>query len=101
MRARGTAAWAGALGSRWAGWWTVVVALAGMLAWVVLRPRRVLLAVVLVLGGADAGLDLDNLSAAGDVRVAFVRAASPGVRFLRIPAAETPVVARDADEGAL
>ncbi|MCB9546832.1 MAG: VWA domain-containing protein [Myxococcales bacterium] len=56
---------------------------------------------ILVLGGADAGLDLDNLSAAGDVRVAFVRAASPGVRFLRIPAAETPVVARDADEGAL
>ena len=30
-----------------------------------------------------------------------IRAASPGVRFLRIPAAETPVVARDADEGAL
>ncbi|MCB0895299.1 MAG: ComEC/Rec2 family competence protein [Nocardioidaceae bacterium] len=59
------AAWAGALGSRWAGWWTVVVALAGMLAWVVLRPRRVLLAVVLVLGGAGCVTGLRAAQVAG------------------------------------
>ncbi|MEZ4464811.1 MAG: vWA domain-containing protein [bacterium] len=56
---------------------------------------------ILVLGGADEGLALESLSAADGVRVATVRPAAPGVRFIRIPAAETPVVTRDADEGAL
>ena len=40
-------------------------ALAGMLAWVVLRPRRVLLAVVLVLGGAGCVTGLRAAQVAG------------------------------------
>ena len=55
---------AGALGSRWAGWWTVVVPGrdAGV---VVLRLRRVPLAVVLVLGGAGCVTGLRAAQVAG------------------------------------
>lgn len=48
----GTAAWAGALGGRWLGWWSVAVAAVLVLGWLALRPRRTVLAVALVLGAA-------------------------------------------------
>ena len=51
---------------------------------------------VLVLGCGDAGLELVTLTEADGLRVATVRPASAGVRFALVPAAETPVIARDA-----
>ncbi len=47
---------------------------------------------VLVVGGADAGLRLDDLTADGRVQVAHLAPASPGARFYRIPASELPVI---------
>jgi len=41
---------------------------------------------LLVLGGADAGLELVRLERGDGTSVATVRGASPGVRFLLVPA---------------
>lgn len=50
---------------------------------------------VLALGGAEAGLELVRFESGDGVRVARVRpAATPGVQFLLVPAADAPVVAR-------
>ncbi len=49
---------------------------------------------VLALGGADAGLELVRLEARDGARVAVVKPAAPGVRFVVVPAAETPIVAK-------
>jgi hypothetical protein len=47
---------------------------------------------VLVVGGADTGLRLDQLTADGTVQVARLAKAAPGARFYRIPASELPVI---------
>jgi hypothetical protein len=52
---------------------------------------------VLAIGGADAGLELVRLEDRDSVRVAVVKPAAPGVRFVRVPAAETPVIAREGE----
>jgi Mg-chelatase subunit ChlD len=49
---------------------------------------------VLALGGADAGLELVRLETRDGARVAVVKPAAPGVRFVVVPAAETPVIAK-------
>jgi hypothetical protein len=49
---------------------------------------------VIALGGADAGLELVRLEARDGARVAVVKPAAPGVRFVVVPAAETPVIAK-------
>jgi hypothetical protein len=49
---------------------------------------------VLVLGGADAGLDLVKLETGDGVRWATVRAGAPGVRFLVVPADKSIVITK-------
>jgi hypothetical protein len=49
---------------------------------------------VLVLGGADAGLELDRLEGGDGVRWATLRAGAPGVRFVLVPAEKTVVLAK-------
>jgi hypothetical protein len=49
---------------------------------------------LLVLGGADAGLELTALESGDGVRWATVRTASPGVRFLLVPADPAPLIAK-------
>ncbi len=48
---------------------------------------------VLVLGGAESGLALDALESGGEIRLARLTAALPGVRFVLVPVDDTPVVA--------
>ena len=57
---------------------------------------------LLVLGGDDAGLELVALSQTGAARKVEVRAATPGVRFVKVPATDLPLaVHRQADATAL
>jgi Mg-chelatase subunit ChlD len=49
---------------------------------------------VLVLGGADAGLELTRLEAGDGVRWATLRSSAPGVRFLVVPTDKTVIVAK-------
>ncbi len=49
---------------------------------------------VIVLGGADAGLELVKLETGDGVRWATVRAAAPGVRFVVIPADKSIVITK-------
>ncbi len=55
---------------------------------------------VLVLGGADAGLALAELRGDLEARVARVAPASPGVRFVRVPAVDLPLITLNAEGGA-
>lgn len=52
---------------------------------------------VLVLGGADAGLSLVAVNETHAARQVTVRSASPGARFVRLPASELPLVVVQAD----
>ncbi|HEX2689830.1 MAG TPA: vWA domain-containing protein [Kofleriaceae bacterium] len=45
---------------------------------------------VLVVGGADAGLDVESLHATSSGNAATIRPASPGVRFILVPIGGTP-----------
>jgi hypothetical protein len=45
---------------------------------------------VLVVGGADAGLEIESVHATSSGNAATVRPASPGVRFVVVPRGETP-----------
>jgi len=49
---------------------------------------------VLVLGGADAGLELAQLEGGDGVRWATLRAGAPGVRFVLVPASSTVILAK-------
>lgn len=49
---------------------------------------------VLVLGGADAGLELAQMEGGDGVRWATLRPASPGVRFVLVPTEKTVVLAK-------